>query len=163
MTVRNCSGCPNFKAGATRTEQVITWFLTRKMAASVPTYYQCSLCKILFKDFAAVSTHACSKMQTKTQRAIEESTSQITNCSGVNNARKEQRQQHQTRNAISQPSNISETLASSSGHNQSRRLVLVNSDALSADKSPQVIRYGSSLPNGTTAGKIKSQMGELSS
>lgn len=128
------------------------------MAASFPTYFQCSFCKLIFKDFAAVSTHACSKVQAKQQRSTEESTSQIPNCSSVSNARKEQ---HQTRITTSQSLNISNTFATSSGNYQSRSHLLVNSDTLSEDQSPQLIGSGNLLPNSTTTGKIKSQIGEL--
>jgi hypothetical protein len=92
---------------------------------------------LLFKDFAAVSTHACSKIQTKQQGSTQESTNQIPNCSSVNNARKEQ---HQTRNTTSQPPNINNTFATSAGNYQSTSHLLVNNDTLSEDQSLQLIR-----------------------
>ena len=130
--------------------------MTWKMAASVPTYFQWSFCRLLFKDFAAVSTHACSKIQTKQQGSTQESTNQIPNCSSVNNARKEQ---HQTRNTTSQPPNINNTFATSAGNYQSTSHLLVNNDTLSEDQSPQLIRSTNLLPNSMATGKIKSQIG----
>ena len=100
------------------------------MAASVPTFYQCSRCNLLFKDLSTIRTHNCLKLQPHL----------LPKCSTVSGPPKQY-----VNTAIQAPkANDSNDAFIANKHQSERSIESVTTASSSAERNPNVSKTTSS-------------------